>query len=59
MAEESQANFVKCFVDLLKEHRAVLHTLPEMCERLIDMESNEPETQNFGRSRYAIVCLCL
>lgn len=42
--DDSQAKFVKCFVDFLKEHRAVLHSL-------IDMESNEPETQNFDESR--------
>lgn len=49
--DDSQAIFVKGFAEFLKEHRAVLHTLPEMCERLIDMESNDPETQNFDRSR--------
>lgn len=49
--DDSQAIFFKGFVELLKEHRAVLRTLPEMCEKLIDMASNDPETQNFDKSR--------
>lgn len=58
--DESQANFVRSLVELLKQHRAVLDALPEMCERLIDLESNETsETQNCDLSRYAIVCSCL
>jgi len=51
--EDSQVNFAKSFVDLLKQHRAVLPTLPEMFERLIP---NESDTQNFDMSRYAIEC---
>lgn len=55
--EESQANFARSLVELLKQHRAVLPTLPEMFERLISNETSK--TQNFDTSRYAIVCLCL
>ena len=58
--EEPQVNFVMGLADLLKEHKAVLPTLPEMCDRLKDMASNETETQNFDRSRYASkLYLCL
>ncbi|XP_020617388.1 golgin subfamily A member 6-like protein 6 isoform X2 [Orbicella faveolata] len=47
--EDLQVNFAKSFVDLLKQHRAVLPTLPEMLERLIPNETSE--TQNFDMSR--------
>lgn len=50
--EDLQVNFAKSFADLLKQHRAVLPTLPEMLERLIPNETSE--TQNFDMSRYAI-----
>lgn len=57
ISEESQANFARSFVDFLKQHRAELPTLPEMFERLIDMESNDnSDTQN--SRRYAIACSC-
>ena len=56
VADESQANFVKSFVDFLKEHRTILSKLPEMFERLTDMESNETsDTQNSNLSRYSIM----
>ena len=56
---ESQTNFARSLVELLKQHRAVLSTLPEIFERFIDMESNETsDTQNSDLSRYVIVCLC-
>ena len=59
VSEESQVNFARSLVELLKQHRAVLPILPEMFERFIDMESNETcDTQNSGLRRYAIVCLC-
>ena len=54
VSEESQVNFARSLVELLKQHRAVLPILPEMFERFIDMESNE----TCGLRRYAIVCLC-
>jgi len=53
--EDSQVNFAKSFVDLLKQHRAVLPSLPEMFERLIPNESWS-ETQNFDMRRYANEC---
>lgn len=55
--DDSQVDFVKSFVDFLRQHRAVLPTLPEMLERLISNETSE--TQNFDMSRYAVVCSCL
>lgn len=59
ISEESQANFARSLVELLKQHRAVLPILPEMFERFIDMESNETcDTQNSVLRRYAIVCSC-
>lgn len=59
VSEESQANFARSLVELLKQHRAVLPILPEMFERFTDMESNETcDTQNSGLRRYAIVCSC-
>ena len=58
--DKSQANFLRSLSEVLKQHRAVLDTLPEMCERFSELESNETrETQNFDLIRYAIVCSCL
>ena len=57
--EESQTNFARSLVELLKQHRAVLSTLPEMFESIIDIASNETsDTQNSDLSRYVTVCLC-
>lgn len=59
IADESQANFVKSFVDFLKQHRPIFYKVKEMFERLMDMESCETsDTQNSDLSRYAIVGLC-
>jgi len=59
ITDESQENFVRSFVDFLKQHRAVLPKLPEMFERFIDVESNESSnTQNSDLRRYAILCSC-
>jgi len=59
ITDESQTDFVRSFVNFLKQHRAALPNLPEIFERFIEMESNETsETQNSDLSRYAILCSC-
>ena len=59
IADESQANFVKSFVDFLKQHREIFHKGKEMLETLMDMESSEAsDIQNSDLSRYAIEGLC-
>lgn len=59
IADESQANVVKSFVDFLKQHREIFYKGKEMLETLMDMESSETsDIQNSDLSRYAIVCLC-
>ena len=48
---------IRDFVDILRQHQAVLPSLPEILERLISNETSE--TKNFDMSRYAFDCLCL
>ena len=45
---------IRDFVDILRQHRAVLPSLPEILERLISNETSE--TKNFDTSRYAFDC---
>jgi len=55
--EASQVKFFKCLTELLKEHRDILHFLPEMFERFTEMEWNMPtevDTHNFDTSRYTV-----
>ena len=58
--EASQVKFLKCFAMFLKEHREVLPTLPEMCERFTEIDWNMPttvESPNFDIRRYTVCCM--
>ena len=48
---------IRDFVGILRQHRAVLPSLPEILERLISNEATE--AKNFDMSRYSFDCLCL